>query len=70
LAGRCLIFDQWEKDGMQEYGILYCQMIDPAIAMGYNPNLEVVHDKHFFEDGGCNFCFKMKKNNEKQVKLG
>jgi hypothetical protein len=61
---KCIFAEQWEKDGMQEYGKLYCDMIDPAIARGFNPNLEVVHDKHFFEDGGCHFCFKMKKDNE------
>ncbi|WHH61473.1 L-2-amino-thiazoline-4-carboxylic acid hydrolase [Petroclostridium sp. X23] len=58
---KCVFADQWKKDGMEEYGILYCQEIDPAIARGFNPNLHVVHDKHFFKDGICHFCFQMKK---------
>jgi hypothetical protein len=62
---KCVFAETWQKDGMEDYGILYCDMIDPAIARGFNPNLEVVHDKHFFQDGGCHFCFKMKKAAEK-----
>lgn len=58
---KCVFADQWQKDGMQEYGILYCDTIDPAIARGFNENLEVVHDKHLFQDGICHFCFNMKK---------
>lgn len=61
---KCVFADQWQKDGMEEYGALYCEMIDPAIAKGFNPNLEVVHDKHFFKDGVCHFCFYMKKGAE------
>ncbi|CAM4494829.1 L-2-amino-thiazoline-4-carboxylic acid hydrolase [Paenibacillus phoenicis] len=56
---RCAFGDQWKKDGMEEYGILYCQMIDPAIARGYNPNFEVEHDKYLLKDGHCHFRFKM-----------
>ncbi|MGI6004930.1 MAG: L-2-amino-thiazoline-4-carboxylic acid hydrolase [Christensenellales bacterium] len=59
---RCIFADQWEKDGMQEYGMLYCKMIDPAIAEGFNPQMEVVHDKHFFTDGCCHFCFRVNKD--------
>jgi hypothetical protein len=62
---KCVFADQWQKDGMEQYGILYCEMIDPAIAKGFNPNLEVIHDKHFFKDGVCHFCFQMKKDAEK-----
>jgi len=61
LFTRCIFAEQWEKDQMEEYGYLYCEMIDPAIARGYNENLECIHDKHFFKDGVCTFCFKMKK---------
>lgn len=61
---KCVFADQWQKDGMEEYGVLYCEMIDPAIAKGFNPNLEVVHDKHFFKDGVCHFCFYMKNNTD------
>lgn len=56
---KCAFGDQWKKDGMEEYGILYCQMIDPAIARGYNANFEVEHDKYLLEDGHCHFRFKM-----------
>ncbi len=61
---RCAFGDQWKKDGMEKYGILYCQMIDPAIAKGYNPNFEVEHDKYLLKDGYCHFRFKMKDAKE------
>ena len=57
---KCAFGDQWKADGMEEYGILYCQMIDPAIARGYNPDFEVVHDKYLLEEGNCHFRFQMK----------
>lgn len=58
---RCIFADQWTKDGMEKYGALYCEIIDAAIAKGYNENFECIHDKHFFKDGICHFCFKMNK---------
>jgi len=64
---RCPFGDTWKADGMEEYGILYCQMIDPSIAHGYNPNFEVVHDQYLVKDGQCHFRFQMKqKEDEKQ----
>ncbi len=57
---RCAFGDQWKKDGMEEYGILYCQAIDPAIARGYNPNFEVEHDRYLLKEGVCHFRFRMK----------
>lgn len=59
---RCAFGDTWKADGMEEYGILYCQMIDPSIAKGYNPNFEVIHDKYLVKDGHCHFRFQMKNN--------
>lgn len=56
---RCVFASQFQKDGMEKYGWLYCEMIDPAIAYGYNPKLKCIHDKHFFTDNVCTFCFKM-----------
>lgn len=63
LFTKCVFASQFQKDGMEEYGILYCEMIDPAIAYGYNPNLQCIHEKHFFTHGECTFCFKMKEGN-------
>ncbi len=60
----CVFANTWTQDGTQEYGIHYCQMIDPAIAEGYHEDFECIHDKHFFTDGCCHFCFKMKENKE------
>lgn len=57
----CAFGDQWKKDGMGEYGILYCKMIDPSIAKGYNPNFEVIHDQYLLTDGNCHFRFQMKE---------
>ncbi|KAB7708309.1 hypothetical protein F9802_05430 [Bacillus aerolatus] len=57
---KCAFAEQWKKDGMQEYGILYCHMIDPSIAKGFNPNFEVVHDQYVLKEGVCHFRFQMK----------
>lgn len=58
----CVFANTWMKDGDEQYGIHYCEMIDPAIAEGYDPNFECIHDKHFFKDGCCHFCFRMKED--------
>lgn len=57
---KCAFAEQWKKDGMEEYGILYCHMIDPSIAKGFNPNFEVVHDQYVLKEGVCHFRFQMK----------
>ncbi|MBU9713398.1 L-2-amino-thiazoline-4-carboxylic acid hydrolase [Bacillus tamaricis] len=58
---KCAFADQWKKEGMEEYGILYCHMIDPAIAKGFNPNFEVIHDQYILKkgEGVCHFRFQM-----------
>ena len=61
---QCVFADTWTKDGTQEYGIHYCEMIDPAIASGYHEDFECIHDKHFFKDGHCHFCFKMRNKED------
>jgi L-2-amino-thiazoline-4-carboxylic acid hydrolase len=57
---KCAFGEQWKKDGMEEYGILYCHMIDPSIAKGFNPKFEVVHDQYVLREGVCHFRFQMK----------
>ncbi|MFF5994051.1 L-2-amino-thiazoline-4-carboxylic acid hydrolase [Lysinibacillus sp. KU-BSD001] len=57
----CPLGQQWADDNMHEYGILYCQMIDPAIASGYNEKFEVEHDQYVLKEGVCHFNFKMKE---------
>jgi hypothetical protein len=56
---KCPFGQQWADDDMHEYGILYCQMIDPAVAKGYNPDFEVEHDKYVLKEGVCHFNFKL-----------
>ncbi|SDO34360.1 L-2-amino-thiazoline-4-carboxylic acid hydrolase [Alkalicoccus daliensis] len=56
---KCPFGQQWADDGTGEYGILYCQMIDPAIAAGYNQDFEVEHDEYVLKEGQCHFRFKM-----------
>ncbi|MGG3448888.1 L-2-amino-thiazoline-4-carboxylic acid hydrolase [Domibacillus aminovorans] len=58
---KCAFAEQWKQDGMEDYGILYCHMIDPSIAKGYNPNFEVVHDQYVLKEGTCHFRFQMKE---------
>ncbi|WP_228548408.1 L-2-amino-thiazoline-4-carboxylic acid hydrolase [Sporosarcina obsidiansis] len=62
---KCAFAEQWKKDGMEDYGILYCHMIDPSIAKGFNPNFEVIHDQYVLKEGVCHFQFQM-KDGEKQ----
>ncbi|GLC89894.1 L-2-amino-thiazoline-4-carboxylic acid hydrolase [Lysinibacillus piscis] len=57
---RCPFGQQWADDDMGEYGILYCKMIDPAVAKGYNKNFEVIHDEYVLREGQCHFQFQMK----------
>ena len=58
----CPFGQQWADDNMHEYGILYCEMIDPAVARGYNPEFKVEHDKYVLKDGHCHFRFKLEDN--------
>ena len=60
LFTECGFARQWIADGMEQYGKLYCDMIDPAIAKGYSDDLECIHNKRIYEDGVCAFCFRMK----------
>lgn len=60
----CVFAKTWKEDGDEKYGIHYCEMIDPAIAKGYNPCFSCTHDKHFFKDGQCHFLFEMKDKAE------
>lgn len=62
---KCIFAEQFAQDGMEKYGIHYCEMIDPAIAEGYNPNFKCAHDKHFFKDGHCHFMFTMGEYEDK-----
>lgn len=62
---RCVFAETWMKDHTEQWGIHYCELIDPSIARGYNCRMECCHDKHFFKDGQCHFLFTM-KNEEKQ----
>ena len=61
---KCAFAEQWKKDGVEEYGILYCHMIDPSIAKGFNPRFQVVHDQYVLKDGVCHFRFQMKDENK------
>lgn len=56
----CPFGQQWADDHMHEYGILYCEMIDPAVARGYNHKFEVEHDQYVLKEGNCHFRFKLK----------
>lgn len=58
---RCPFGQQWAEDDMGKYGILYCNVIDPSIAKGYNENFEVVHDQFVLREGQCHFQFQMKE---------
>lgn len=61
---KCIFAETWMRDGCEQWGIHYCEIIDPAIAHGYNEVFTCVHDKHFFKDGCCHFEFCMNKEAE------
>jgi hypothetical protein len=54
---QCPFGQQWADDNMGKYGILYCKVIDPSIAKGYNKNFEVLHDQFVLREGQCHFQF-------------
>ncbi|MFD1168213.1 L-2-amino-thiazoline-4-carboxylic acid hydrolase [Oceanobacillus caeni] len=58
----CPFGQQWADDDMHEYGILYCEMIDPAVARGFNPDFKVEHDKYILKEGNCHFRFILEDN--------
>lgn len=58
---RCIFAKTWMDAGEEKYGRIYCENIDPAIAAGYNQNMECIHDHIMYADGHCTFCFRMKK---------
>jgi len=58
---RCVFASTWMDADEEKYGRIYCENIDPAIAAGYNKDLQCIHDKIMYKDGHCTFCFKMKK---------
>lgn len=57
---RCVFAKIWMDANEEKYGRIYCENIDPAIAAGYNQNMECIHDAIMYKDGHCTFCFRMK----------
>lgn len=56
----CPLGQQWADDDTHQYGILYCQVIDNALAYGYNNKFDVIHDEYFLKTGTCHFRYQMK----------
>jgi hypothetical protein len=56
----CPLARRFEAEGLKEFGLIYCQTIDPALARGFNERMECVHDEHFFTHGRCRFVFRLK----------
>lgn len=63
---RCVFAKTWMDADEEKYGRIYCENIDPAIAKGYNENMECIHDHIMYADGHCTFCFRMKEENNKK----
>ncbi|MFB5195814.1 L-2-amino-thiazoline-4-carboxylic acid hydrolase [Neobacillus sp. KR4-4] len=61
----CPLGQQWADDDMHKYGLVYCRIIDDAIAHGYNNQFNVVHDQFLLKHGQCHFRFQL-KDDEKQ----
>lgn len=60
----CVFAREFQAMGAEQYGLMYCQEIDPAIAHGYNENMDCIHDRHMFKDKQCTFCFRLKHKEE------
>lgn len=56
----CPLGQQWADDNMHKYGLVYCTIIDDAIAHGYNNKFNVVHDELLLKHGQCHFRFQLK----------
>ncbi|MTT32209.1 hypothetical protein GMB86_09355 [Terrilactibacillus sp. BCM23-1] len=65
---RCPFGEQWKNDDMGEYGILYCQVIDPSIAKGYHSSFQVIHDQYIINEGICHFKFQLLDNPQTENK--
>jgi hypothetical protein len=63
---RCIFADTWIQAGEERYGRIYCENIDPAIALGYNAAMQCQHDHIMYADHKCTFCFKMKQDKKNQ----
>lgn len=63
---RCVFAETWMEDHTEQWGIHYCEVIDPSIAHGYCGQMECCHDRHFFKDGQCHFLFRMKQEESKE----
>lgn len=58
----CIFAQSWLDAGMEKYGLLYCEEIDPAIAGGYHESFKCKHDKYLLKgDKCCHFIFKLEK---------
>ncbi len=60
----CPIWATFEEDGLEDYGYIYCQEIDTALARGYNPRIKFRH-YHHFKDGkpDCHMDFTLEEEN-------
>lgn len=61
----CPFGQQWADDNMHQYGIVYCRMIDPSIAKGFNENFNVIHDQYILKEGKCHFRFQLPEEKDK-----
>ena len=61
----CIFAKAWQDLGMEKYGLLYCEEIDPAIARGYDPKFGCSHDRFLLKgDGCCRFSFEFEDCNK------
>lgn len=57
---KCIFARAFKESGLEKYGLIYCQEIDPAIASGYNPAFKCRHDKYLLQgDGSCLMTFSL-----------
>jgi hypothetical protein len=58
LVTDCPWANAWQENGLTEYGRLYCQEIDEALARGFNPDLFVEVKQTLSNEGRpCDFVF-------------
>lgn len=75
---RCPWHTEWNKRGLERYGIYYCRDVDAALARGYNGMTLKLNANRMLGDECCDFTFegcaipaeRMQAFQEKREKLG
>ncbi|MDR7870475.1 MAG: L-2-amino-thiazoline-4-carboxylic acid hydrolase [Tissierellaceae bacterium] len=58
-ASKCSWYDEWNKENLLRYGVLYCDFVDAALLEGFNPELKLDLLEHRTKGAkNCDFYFR------------